>query len=62
MFNPVLNALTERVDDNIPPIVMFKSPDSWPVFTILLLAQSNRPAMSSTQPRKAKTSCALKFK
>lgn len=22
----------------------------------------NRPAMSSTQPRKAKTSCALKFK
>ena len=23
---------------------------------------SNRPAMSSTQPRKAKTSCALKFK
>ena len=26
------------------------------------LNQGNRPAMSSTQPRKAKTSCALKFK
>lgn len=24
--------------------------------------EGNRPAMSSTQPRKAKTSCALKFK
>ena len=28
----------------------------------MVLEQSNRPAMSSTQPRKAKTSSALKFK
>ena len=26
------------------------------------IIEGNRPAMSSTQPRKAKTSCALKFK